>query len=377
MIRFLTAGESHGPGLTAIIEGIPAGLMLDINAITVDLRRRQMGYGRGARMRIEQDTALVTAGLWEGETIGSPISIFVQNRDWKNWKDQERDKKLVPRPGHADLPAVLKYDFDDIQKAIERSSARETAARVAAGAVARQYLAAFGIAVYSHTKRIGTAINDQPIKFNAAKFREVEKSPVRCADKAAEREMIRAIDAAVEKADTLGGISEIIVAGAPVGLGSYAQWDRRLDTRLAAAIMSVQSVKAVELGEGVAAAGHFGSQVHDPIKYSVKRGYFQASNNSGGIAGGISTGEEIIARAFFKPISTLGKPLKSTNLQSKRSVDAPYVRSDICVVPAGGVVCEAMVALAIADLVSEKFGGDSLREALANHRAYLKHVRKR
>jgi chorismate synthase len=377
MIRFLTAGESHGPGLSAIIEGIPAGLSLDINAITVDLRRRQMGYGRGARMRIEQDTALVTAGLWEGETIGSPICIFIQNRDWKNWKDQKRDKKLVPRPGHADLPAVLKYDFDDIQKAIERSSARETAARVAAGAVARQYLAAFGISVYSHTRRIGTATNDKPVKFSTAKFREVEKSPVRCADKAAERAMISAIDAAVEKADTLGGVSEIVVIGAPVGLGSYAQWDRRLDTRLAAAIMSVQSVKAVELGEGVKSAELPGSQVHDPINYSARRGYYQSSNNSGGIAGGISTGEELIIRAFFKPISTLGKPLKSTNLQSKHSVDAPYVRSDICVVPAGGVVCEAMVALALADLVSEKFGGDSLREALANHRAYLKHVRKR
>ncbi len=254
MIRYLTAGESHGPGLTAIIEGIPAGLQLDINAITIDLRRRQMGYGRGARMRIEQDTALITAGVWEGETIGSPISIFIQNRDWQNWKDQKREKKVVPRPGHADLPAVLKYDFDDIQKAIERSSARETAARTAAGSIAKQYLGAFGIAVYSHTRRIGGVINEKAVKFNDARFREIEKSPVRCADKEVERQMIRAIDAAVAKADTLGGVSEIVVTGAPVGLGSYAQWDRRLDTRLAAVVMGVQSVKGVEIGEGFRSA---------------------------------------------------------------------------------------------------------------------------
>lgn len=377
MIRYLTAGESHGPGLTTIIEGIPAGLILDVNEITIDLRRRQMGYGRGARMRIEQDTALVTAGLWDGETIGSPISIFIQNRDWKNWKDQHRDKKVVPRPGHADLPAVLKYDFDDIQKAIERSSARETAARTAAGNVAKQYLAAFGINVYSHTRRIGAVLNEKAVRFSAGKFKEIERSPVRCADKAIEREMIRVIDQAVAKSDTLGGVSEIIVTGAPVGLGSYAQWDRRCDTRLAAAIMGVQSVKGVEIGEGVRSAELPGSQVHDPIKYSAKRGYYHASNNAGGIAGGISTGEEIVIRAFFKPISTLGKPLKSTNLTSKKAVDAPYVRSDICIVPAGGVVCEAVVALAMADMMSEKFGGDSMREALENFRAFLKHVKKR
>ncbi|MGB5138737.1 MAG: chorismate synthase, partial [Candidatus Zixiibacteriota bacterium] len=341
MIRYSTAGESHGPGLTTIIEGIPAGLKLDINAITIDLRRRQMGYGRGARMRIEQDTALVTAGLWEGETIGSPISIFVQNRDWQNWKDKRREKKVIPRPGHADLPALLKYDFDDIQKAIERSSARETAARAAAGNIAKQYLGAFGIKVYSHTRRIGAVFNEKPVKFSDAKFREIEKSPVRCGDKATEREMIRAIDNAVEQADTLGGVSEIVIIGAPVGLGSYAQWDRRLDTRLAAVIMGVQSVKGVEIGEGFRAAELSGSKVHDPISHSAKKGYFQTTNNAGGIAGGISTGEEIVVRAYFKPISTLGRPLKSTNISTKKATDAPYVRSDICVVPAGGVVCEA------------------------------------
>jgi len=377
MIRFVTAGESHGMGLTAVIEGIPAGLKLDLQAINFDLRRRQLGYGRGLRMRIEQDTALITAGIWDGVTIGAPISIFIQNRDWKNWKDQPRPKKTVPRPGHADLPAVLKYDFDDIQKAIERSSARETAARTAIGAVARQFLHAFGISVYSHTRRIGSIVNDQPVKFTPAKFRQIEKSLVRCASPAATKQMIREIDRAVARQDTLGGISEIVVTGAPVGLGSYVQWDRRADVRLAAAVMGVQSVKAVEIGTGILASTQFGSQVHDPILYNKSRGYHHRSNNAGGITAGITTGEEIILRAYFKPISTLGKPLPSTDLKSRRPVDAPYVRSDICVVPAGGVVCEAVVALALADMLSEKFGGDSMREALANFRSYLRHVKQR
>lgn len=377
MIRFITAGESHGMGLTAIVEGIPAGLKLDTEAITIDLRRRQMGYGRGQRMRIEQDTALVTAGLWDGETIGSPVAIFIANKDWKNWKDQKRDKKLVPRPGHADLPALLKYDFDDIQKSIERSSARETAARTAAGAVAKQYLAAFGIRVYSHTQQIGNVRNEKAVKFSEARFRAVEKSPVRCADKEVERAMIREIDQAVARMDTLGGVSEIVVTGAPVGLGTYAQWDRRTDARLAYALMSIQSVKAVEIGAGLTAAQSFGSGVHDPISYRKSHGFTQTSNNAGGIIGGITTGAEIVVRAYFKPISTLGKPLKSANVATKKTTDAPYVRSDICVVPAGGVVCEAMVALVIADLVSEKLGGDSMREALTNYQAYIKHVRRR
>ncbi len=377
MIRFVTAGESHGMGLTAVIEGIPAGLTLDLEAITIDLRRRQMGYGRGLRMRIEQDTALVTAGIWDGETIGSPISIFIQNRDWKNWKDQKRASKTVPRPGHADLPAVMKYDFDDIQKAIERSSARETAARTAIGAVAKQYLAAFGIRVYSHTRQIGTAVNDKPVRFSETLFRKVEKSPVRCVDPAAAKAMIRQIDEAVAHQDTLGGVSEIIAQGVPVGLGSYVQWDRRTDVRLAAAIMGVQSVKAFEIGEGIAASRCFGSQAHDPIAYTKSAGLRQLTNNSGGVAGGITTGEEILARAYFKPISTLGKPLKSVDLKTLKSTDAPYVRSDICVVPAGGVVCEAVVALALADLMSEKFGGDSMREAVSNYKSYLRYVRQR
>ncbi len=377
MIRYLTAGESHGPMLTAIVEGIPSGLKLDANAITIDLRRRQMGYGRGRRMRIEQDTAIVTAGVRNGKTIGSPIAILIQNKDWKNWKGQKREPQLVPRPGHADLVGYLKYDLDDIQDAIERSSARETAARTAAGNVAKQYLDMFGITVYSHTRQIGHVVCDKSVKFSSKVFREIESSSVRCADKKVASEMVRAIDQAVERNDTLGGVSEIVVTGVPLGLGSYAQADRRATTRLAAAIMSVPSVKAIEIGNGIAAASAFGSDIHDSIAYEKKSGFRHATNNAGGIVGGITNGENLVIRAYFKPISTLGKPLPSVNLKTKRPTPAPYVRSDICIVPAGGVVCEAVIALAIAEMMSEKFGGDSMREVLANHRAYLRYVRSR
>jgi chorismate synthase len=352
-------------------------MKLDKEAITIDLRRRQMGYGRGKRMRIERDTAIVTAGVWDGVTIGSPISILIQNKDWENWKGQGREKKLVPRPGHADLVGYLKYDYDDLQKAIERASARETAARTAVGNVAKQYLSAFGIRIYSHTRRIGTIIYDTPIKLTPGIFRKIEESPVRCADKKTSHEMVREIDRAVDLQDTLGGVSEIIVTGTPIGLGSYAHWDRRADARLAAALMSVPSVKAVEIGDGIIAAASKGSQVHDVASYDRTMGYHHATNRAGGIVGGISNGEEIILRAFFKPISTLGKPLDSVNLKTRKRASAPYVRSDICVVPAGGVVCEAVVALVIADLIAEKFGGDSLKESLTNYRAYQKHVRTR
>ncbi|MFH2054662.1 MAG: chorismate synthase [bacterium] len=377
MIRFLTAGESHGPGLTTVIEGIPAGLKLDLAAINLELRRRQMGYGRGKRMRIESDRALITGGLWEGETIGSPIAIHIPNKDHKNWKDRKREPKSIPRPGHADLAGYLKYDYDDLQKVIERASARETAARTAAGAVAKQYLAQFGIVAYSHTRQIGGVVNETPVKFTPAKFREIEKSKVRCADAALAKRMIAEIDKAVERKDTLGGVSEIVVLGVPIGLGSYAQWDRRADARLAFALMSIQSVKAVEIGAGISAASSFGSEVHDPVSFKQRRGFTHESNNAGGILGGITNGEEIVLRAFFKPISTLGEPLQSTDLKSKKRVQAPYVRSDICVVPAGGVVAEAMTALVLADLVSEKFGGDSIREAVNNFRSYGRHLKSR
>lgn len=375
MIRFLTAGESHGQALTTIVEGIPAGLKLSKDALTLDLRRRQMGYGRGKRMRIEQDTAVITSGVWNGETIGSPITVYIRNRDWKNWKDQQAERKLVPRPGHADLYGYLKYDFDDLQKVIERASARETAARVAAGSIARQYLERFGIKVYSHTRRIGSVVNKESLKISPAKYREIESSKVRCADQAAGTAMIKAIDEAVEKMDTLGGVSEVLVTGVPLGLGSYVQWDRRADSKFAAALMAIQSVKAVEIGNGIGAAGAFGSEFHDTIGFERKSGFVHHTNNAGGIVGGITTGQDIIIRAYFKPISTLGKPLDSVDIISKKGTPAPYVRSDICIVPAGGVVCECAVALTLADLVSDKFGGDSMREALSNYHSYLKHVR--
>ncbi len=377
MIRFLTAGESHGPTLTAIIEGIPAGMKLDAAAITADLRRRQKGYGRGERMRIERDTAVVTAGVWDGVTIGSPIALLVQNRDWLNWKNQRREKKLIPRPGHADLVGYLKYGFDDIQNVIERASARETAARTAVGGVAKQYLQHFGVNIYSRTQRIGGVADEKSVRFTPKVLREVESSPVRCADSKMSLAMIEAVNRAMEQGDTLGGVAEVIVRGVPLGLGSYAHWDRRADARLAAALMSIPSVKAVEIGDGIAASSSFGSTAHDPIVRRSRTGYRLTSNHAGGIIGGITSGEEIRLRAFFKPISTLTRPLGSINLKNGRNALAPQVRSDVCVVPAGGVVCEAVVALVVADLISEKFGGDSMRESLSNYRSYLKYVRSR
>ncbi|MCK4858363.1 MAG: chorismate synthase [candidate division Zixibacteria bacterium] len=377
MIRYLTAGESHGPMLTTIVEGLPAGLKLDIDQITHELRRRQHGYGRGRRMQIERDKAEITSGLWRGRTIGSPITIVIRNQDYKNWKNKRHQRQLVPRPGHADLAGYLKYGFDDIQPVIERASARETAARTAAGTVAKQYLACFGVKLYSHTRRIGPVVNDKPVRFTPARIRTIETSPVRCADKRIGQEMIEAIDHAIETKDTLGGVAEIVIAGVPVGLGSYVQWDRRADSRLAATLMSVPSVKAVAIGDAVAAAASAGSEVHDPIGYDKRKGFVTQSNNCGGILGGITTGAEIVLCAYFKPISTLGEPLDSMNLKSRKLTRALYVRSDTCIVPAGGVICEAAAALVFAYLFSEKFGGDSIAEALTNFRAYLKHVKSR
>jgi chorismate synthase len=372
----LTAGESHGPAVTVIIEGIPAGLKVDTARVNLELRRRQFGYGRGKRMHLERDTATVSGGLWRGHTNGGPVSITIRNRDWTNWKDRKPRKQQVPRPGHADLPGVLKYDLHDIQAVIERSSARETAARTAAGAVAKQLLAHLGVEVHSHTLAIGSVRNDQPVDLGPARIRSIERSAVRCADATISKQMIREIDRAVDSADTLGGVAEIVTMALPVGLGSYAQWDRRADSRLAAAIMSVQSVKAVEIGDGIESAALFGSTVHDPIE-RVHGVYQMPTNSCGGILGGVTTGGNVVIRAFFKPISTLGNPLPSVNMKTGKPAKAPVVRSDICVVPAGGVICEAVTALVFADLVVAKFGGDSLRELLANYRTYNEHVRKR
>jgi chorismate synthase len=328
-------------------------------------------------MQIESDRAIVTGGLWDGETIGAPLAIHVPNIDHENWKGRRRKPQLVPRPGHADLPGYLKYDFNDLQRVIERASARETAARTAAGAVAKQFLAHFGMKVHSHTRQIGSVINEKLVRFTTVKLAEIEGSEVRCADPIIAKAMIKEIDKAVERRDTLGGVSEVVVTGMPPGLGSYVHWDRRADARLASALMSIPSVKAVEIGRGIGAASSFGSELHDPIAFRKRSGFFHESNNAGGVIGGVTNGEEIVLRAFFKPISTLGEPLQSTNLRTKKAVPAPYVRSDVCIVPAGGVVAEAVTALTLAELVSEKFGGDSMREAVANFKAYSRHVRSR
>ena len=379
--RFLTAGESHGKGLSVIIEGLPAGLRVSEDYIASDLTRRQGGYGRSQRMKIEQDRAEILSGVHHGLTMGSPIALLIHNRDWENWQDimsvspteQEVQPLTRPRPGHADLAGVTKYGLDDIRPILERSSARETAARVAAGAVARRFAEEFGIEVHSHTVAIGgrwASLRD------AVDWEVVEKSPVRCADAEAEKAMIAAIDEAASSGDTLGGVFEVVATGVPVGLGSHVHWDRRLDGRIARAIMSINSVKGVELGDGFRMASLKGSQVHDTIETSDVSPYWwrHATNHAGGIEGGISNGEPIVVRAVAKPVPTLREPLPSIDLSTKEAVQAHFERSDICIVPAAGVIGEAMLAIVLADALLEKFGGDNLKETLHNYRSYMNSI---
>lgn len=383
--RFLTAGESHGKGLTCIIEGVPAGLPLQESDIAPDLARRQGGYGRGGRMKIEKDHAEITSGVRHGRTLGSPIALWIQNRDWANWTEKmaiepvetEIERVTRLRPGHADLPGTLKYAFDDVRNVLERASARETAARVAVGAVARRFLAEFGVTIRSHTLAIGgvrspfTSLAD-PIDWEA-----VESSPVRCPDPAATEAMIAAINAAKPDGDTVGGEIEVRAFGLPPGLGSHVHWDRRLDGRIAQAILSINAFKAVSLGLGFEAAALRGSQVHDvilPVDQWQGQPWRHATNNHGGIEGGITTGEPLIVRAAIKPIPTLAHPLPSVDLDTGQEVLAHYERSDVCVVPAGGVVAEAMVAIVLADAWLEKFGGDTLEETRHNYLAYLETI---
>jgi chorismate synthase len=375
MLRFLTAGESHGPQLTVIVDGIPAGLELDAaRDLDPDLRRRQGGHGRGKRQQIETDSATISAGVRGGLTLGSPIALTIVNRDWDNWKgpmqvDAEGfTKKAVTRvrPGHADLAGMLKYDLDDARDVLERASARETAARVAAGAVAKALLVATGVSVSSRVVRIGDVVAaEQDVDQG-----NVEQSPVRCADPVAGARMVEAIDAARAAGDTLGGTA--VVAGHHVvaGLGTYAQWDRRLDGRIAQAMCSIPSVKGVELGDALTAAASPGSAVHDRPAFTVERGFHHLSNRQGGLSGGVSNGEDIWARVHFKPISTLLSPLRSVDVHTGEETNAHYERSDICVVPAGAVVAEAMLALVLAEAVLEKFGGDSIGELCRNLDAY-------
>jgi chorismate synthase len=378
MFRFLTAGESHGRALTAIVEGVPAGLVLDENFIARDLARRQGGYGRSARMEIERDMAEILSGVRHGFTIGSPISLLIWNRDWGNWQEvmaitplKEGSKKVTRlRPGHADLAGALKYGLDDIRPILERASARETAARVAVGAVARRLLQEFGIEIRSHTISIaGVSVKDE--KSEKIDWDKVESSPVRCSEAAAEKGMIAAIDKAKEAGDTVGGVFQVVATGVPIGLGSHVQWDRRLDGQIAQAIVSINAVKGVEVGSGFSLANLPGSQSHDIIERAGRK-WRHATNRAGGIEGGITNGEPIVVNAVVKPIPTLSKPLPSVDLKTGEAVEAHYERSDICVVPAAGVIGEAMLAIILADAMLEKFGGDHLQETKRNYDSYLK-----
>jgi len=384
--RFSTAGESHGKGLVAIVEVMVADLPLEVEYIDKELKRRQQGYGRGPRMKIEEDKAEIISGVRYGLTTGSPIALFITNRDWQNWREQlnvapvqkEAEPVTCPRPGHADLAGVTKYGLKDIRPIIERASARETAARVAAGAVARRFLEELGIAIYSHTVAIGE-YHCQQGEASSIDWQRVEASPVRCADAELEKAMMAAIDEAKANGDTLGGIFEVVAIGVPVGLGSHVSWIRRLDGRIAQAIMSVNAVKWVEIGAGFALGQLKGSQAHDVIEPSPRSElkalpWRHATNRAGGIEGGISNGEDIIVRAAVKPIATLASPLPSIDLRSGEVAKAHYERSDICVVPAAGVIAEAMLAVILADACLEKFGGDNLKETLANYRHYLSNI---
>ena len=382
IFRYLTAGESHGPQLSAIIEGLPAGIHIVVETVNHDLARRQQGYGRGDRMKIEKDTAQLMSGVRWGVTIGSPVTLVVQNRDWGNWSEkmsplpEHRDESIAvtrPRPGHADLTGVMKYNLDDARNVLERSSARETAVRVAVGAVAKALLAEFGIKVGGFVSELGgiSAVTPQEPLENL--WQRAGMSETFCCDPIAEVEMKRAVDAAKSGGETLGGVVEVQVIGVPPGLGSYVQWDRKLDARLAMALMSIQAIKGVEVGIGFDAAGRPGSRVHDEIFY--QDGYRRHSNNAGGIEGGMSNGEPIVVRAAMKPIPTLYSPLRSVDMRTHEPFVATVERSDTCAVPAALVVAEAVVAIEIASAFLDKFGGDSIVEIRRNLEGYREQIR--
>ena len=378
MVRFLTAGESHGQGLVIIVEGVPAGLSLSEDYIGGHLARRQRGYGRGGRMLIEKDRALIISGVRHGLTLGSPIGMTLENKDWVNWQESmsvapvegEVNRVTRLRPGHADLPGTMKYGFDDVRNVLERASARETAARVAAGAVAVRLLEEFGIEVHSHVVAIGGqwTQDDGPIDWQM-----VEESPVRCADPEAGQKMMAAIDEAKEAGDTVGGVVEVVATEVPIGLGSHVQWDRKIDGRIAQALMSINAVKAASIGQGWEAVNLRGSQVHDVIEpvTDLSRPWQRNTNRGGGTEGGMTNGMPLVARFAIKPISTLVNPLPSVDLDTGELVQAHYERSDVCQVPPAGVIGEAVVALVLADAFMEKFGGDSIEETRRNYKAYV------
>jgi chorismate synthase len=386
MLRYLTAGESHGPELVATVEGVPAGFTIELAAINQDLARRQKGYGRGGRMLIEKDEVRPVAGIRFGKTMGSPITFIIENRDFKNWTKRmsadpvdSGEAKVVtrPRPGHADLAGILKYNLDDIRDVLERASARETTARVAIGGLAKQLLKPFGVSVLGYCASIGATEAKTPADLSLEDLARItEESPVRVADPDAEKKIIAEIDACKETGDTLGGIVEVVATGLPVGLGSYVQWDRKLDARLANALMSLQATKGVEFGIGFTAGRVRGSALHDEIGYDAKeRRFTRHSNNSGGTEGGMSTGEPLRVRVAFKPISTLMRPLRSVDAKTKEEALGTIERSDVCAIPAAAVIAESVVAFVLADAFVEKFGGDSLAEITRNWRGYLEQVR--
>lgn len=390
-LRYLTAGESHGKGLTAILEGMPSHVEVHPDDINEQLKRRQLGYGRGGRMKIESDTVIITAGVRHGKTLGSPMALWVENKDFRAWTEEMASeaisgftsKKMVhePRPGHADLTGGIKYDHRDLRNILERASARETTVRVAVGAICRKLLGSFGIRVTGHVVNIGgAALSRAALSGKRPSFDEIakrqENDPCRCVDDSVSKKMIEKIDEAKDKGNTVGGIFEIIFTGLPVGLGSHVQWDRKLDARLAAAMLSIQAIKGVEFGMGFEMAGHFGSDVHDSIQYDKKIKLFSRSrNNAGGLEGGMTNGEDVIVRGVMKPISTLYTPLDSVNIDTKEDFKASIERSDTCAVPAACVIAENVLCFEIANAVVEKFGGDSLGEMLRNFESYQKYVK--
>jgi chorismate synthase len=393
-IRFTTAGESHGPALVSIIEGVPAGLALLAEHVNTELARRQQGYGRGRRMQIERDEVEFLSGVRAGETLGAPVAMLIRNRDWKNWQEimdpaprsEDADgarKRAVhrPRPGHADLSGLLKYDRDDARDILERASARETTARVAAGAIARRLLAECGVTIGSHLVHLGGVDASRPAELPADLNAAADASPLRTLDANAEQQMIARIDAAKREGNTLGGICEVVVDGLPVGLGSHVSWDRRLDGRLGQAMLSIPAVKGVEIGLGFETARRTGAEVHDEITLAPGRtrsgNVRRVTNRAGGTEGGMTTGEPLVVRVAMKPISTLMRPLGTVDTRTGEGAEAVAERSDVTAVPAMGVIAEAMAALVLADAMVEKFGGDSMRELLANLDAYLAHVAQR
>jgi chorismate synthase len=381
-LRFTTAGESHGPGLVAVLEGLPAGLELTPEELDRDLARRQLGHGRGGRMKIETDRAEVTAGIRHGRTLGSPVAIEVTNRDYANWEERmnpwpveaEVAEVHLPRPGHADLAGVQKFGFTDVRNVLERASARETAARVACGALAKAFLRALGVEVRSHVLSIGSVAAPARETLSVEDFEGVDESPVRCLDAAASDAMVAEIDAARKANESLGGVYEVRAFGVPPGLGSHVSWDAKLDGKLAQAIMSIQAMKGVGIGDGFDLAPLPGSRAHDEIFWSEAAGYFRETNRAGGIEGGMTNGDPVVVRAAMKPLPTLTKPLRSVDIATKEPAQALRERTDSCTVPAAGVVGEAMVALVLASACREKFGGDHIDDARAALRAYLERI---